>query len=91
VSDLSAKRALNRGAGDALSAAVELAVTPAVLALAGWRLDVWLGTDPLFLIVLFLFTFGYCAWKHLRLYEARLRAEEHAMPGLSPKGAHDDS
>ena len=46
MADLSTKQDLNRGAGDALSTAFELAVTPAILALVGWRLDAWLGTSP---------------------------------------------
>ena len=61
--DLSAKRELNKGFGDALAVAVELAVTPAIFAFLGWRLDEWLGTTPLFLLVFFLFTFSYVAWR----------------------------
>ena len=73
--DLSAKRELNKGFGDAMAVAVELAVTPAIFAFVGWRLDEWLGTSPLFLLVLFLFTFTYVAWRELTRY--RLRMEEH--------------
>jgi F0F1-type ATP synthase assembly protein I len=91
VLDLSAKRALNRGAGEALSVAVELAVTPAIFAWAGWRLDIWLGTGPVFLIGLFLFTFGYCVWKQVRAYELRMRAEQDAVPGLARRGTGDEA
>jgi F0F1-type ATP synthase assembly protein I len=73
VADLSAKRELNRGAGDALSMAVELAVTPAIFAFLGWRLDAWLGTTPLFLLSLFLFTMGYVVWKMFVRYDAQMR------------------
>jgi F0F1-type ATP synthase assembly protein I len=83
VADLSARRELNRAAGDALSTAFELAVTPALLALIGWRLDVWLGTSPLFLLVLFLFTVCYQVWKHFTLYDARMREQQARVVGLS--------
>jgi F0F1-type ATP synthase assembly protein I len=81
VADLSAKRELNRGAGDAMATACELAVTPAILALIGWRLDVWLGTTPLFLLVLFAFTIGYEIWKLLTRYDETMRKHEARMPG----------
>ncbi len=82
MADLSARRELNRGAGDALSTAFELSVTPALLALIGWRLDVWLGTAPLFLLVLFLFTVCYEIWKHFVLYDARMRDQQARVAGL---------
>ena len=85
MADLSTKRELNRGAGDALSTAVELAVTPVVLALVGWRLDAWLGTTPALLLALFLFTMGYEVWKHLSRYDAQMREQEARVPGLTTR------
>jgi F0F1-type ATP synthase assembly protein I len=82
--DLSAKRELNKGFGDALATAVEMAVTPAIFAFLGWRLDKWLGTTPLFLAALFVFTMGYVSWKQWVRYEARMRAEERQI--LGPRG-----
>ena len=82
MADLSARRELNRGAGDALSMAFELAVTPALLALIGWRLDVWLGTSPLFLLALFLFTVGYEIWKQFVRYDAQMRDQQARVVGL---------
>ena len=85
--DLSAKRELNRGFGDALQVAVELAVTPAIFALAGWWLDDRLGTFPGFFLFLFLFTFTYVAWKQYRLYQDRMAAEERKLLGeRAPSG-----
>jgi F0F1-type ATP synthase assembly protein I len=81
--DLSARRELNRGFGDALSMAVELAVTPALFALLGWRLDAWLGTAPLLLLVLFVFTVCYEIWKLFMRYDAKMRREEARVPGLA--------
>ncbi len=73
------RQALNNGAGDALSVAVELAVTPAIFAFLGWRLDRWLGTTPLFLLVLFVTVAVYEIWKLFGRYDARMRAEEDAL------------
>ena len=79
--DLSAKRELNNGFGNALTAAVELAVTPAIFALLGWQIDRWLGTSPLFLLALFVFTMGYVSWKQYVVYDAKMRAAERQLPG----------
>jgi F0F1-type ATP synthase assembly protein I len=79
--DLSAKRELNNGFGNALNAAVELAVTPAALAFIGWQIDRWLGTAPLFLILLFTFTIVYVAWKQFRAYDATMRRQEQELLG----------
>ncbi len=82
--DLSAKRELNKGFSDALNAAVELAVTPAVLALIGWQIDRWLGTSPVFLIFLFVFTLGYVAWKHYVLYTSQMTKEHERLFARKP-------
>jgi F0F1-type ATP synthase assembly protein I len=79
--DLSAKRELNNGFGNALNSAVELAVTPAILALIGWQIDRWLGTSPLFLLVLFAFTIGYVAWKQFSAYDATMSRQEQELLG----------
>ncbi|MGQ0830794.1 MAG: AtpZ/AtpI family protein [Microthrixaceae bacterium] len=79
--DLSAKRELNNGFGNALTVAVELAVTPAIFALIGWQIDRWLGTSPLFLLFLFVFTVGYVSWKQYLAYDARMRRQEHDLLG----------
>ena len=83
MADPTARRELNRSAGDALSTAFELAVTPTLMALIGWRLDAWLGSSPLLLLVLFLFTMGYEIWKHFARYDARMREQEAQVPGLA--------
>jgi F0F1-type ATP synthase assembly protein I len=83
VADISAKRELHRGAGDALSTAIELAVTPAVFAFIGWWVDSKLGTTPLFLVVLFLFTMGYEIWKLFLRYDAEMQDHESKVAGLA--------
>ncbi len=79
--DLSAKRELNKGFGDALQVAVELAVTPAIFAFLGWRLDEWLGTTPAFLVGFFLFTFCYVAWREYARYQVRMAEHEQELLG----------
>lgn len=79
--DLSAKRELNNGFGNALSTAVELAVTPAIFAWIGWRLDAWLGTSPLFLLFLFLFTFSYVVWRQFTAYGTQMNRQQQELFG----------
>ena len=54
--------------GDGLSIAFELVATPAVFALAGFGLDRWLGTTPLFVIAFTLLAFftvvGLTIWRY---------------------------
>lgn len=78
---MSAKRELNNGFGNALTVAVELAVTPAIFALVGWQIDRWLGTSPLFLLFFFVFTVGYVSWKQYVTYDAKMRHQEHKLLG----------
>ena len=73
------RRDLNNGFGDALAVAFELALTPAIFAVAGWRLDLWLGTTPLFLVALFAFVMAYEIWKLFTRYDARMRVQEQEL------------
>jgi F0F1-type ATP synthase assembly protein I len=76
---LRARQELNNGFGDTLAVAFELALTPAIFAFLGWRLDLWLGTTPLFLLVLFLLVMGYEIWKLFTRYDTRMRAHEQEL------------
>ena len=76
---LRARQELNNGFGDTLAVAFELALTPAIFAFLGWRLDLWLGTTPLFLLVLFLLVMGYEIWKLFSRYDTRMRAHEQEL------------
>jgi F0F1-type ATP synthase assembly protein I len=84
VVDLSVKRELNRGSGDALSTAFELSVTPIVMGLIGYGLDRWLGTRPFLMIAIFVFTFGYEIWKLFKRYELRMTEQQAKVKGLRP-------
>ena len=87
VFDLSAKRELNNGFGNALSTAVELAVTPIVMALIGWQIDRWLGTFPGFFLFLFAFTIGYVTWKQFTGYSTTMDRKQQEL--LAPKRTED--
>jgi F0F1-type ATP synthase assembly protein I len=50
--DITERRELNRGLGDGLARAFELAAVPAIFGAGGWLLDRWLGTAPVFTLVL---------------------------------------
>jgi F0F1-type ATP synthase assembly protein I len=52
------------------------------MALIGWWLDVWLGTSPAFLLVLFLFTVCYEIWKQFVRYDTRMRDQQARVVGL---------
>jgi F0F1-type ATP synthase assembly protein I len=80
---LAERQELNNGFGNALATAFELALTSAIFAFIGWRIDLWLGTTPIFLLVLFLFTATYEFLKLYRDYDARMR--EHESKLLGPK------
>ena len=74
--DLRERQALNKGFGDGLARAFELAATPAIFAGLGWLLDRWVGTQPLFMILGFLFAIagvGYMTWFR---YEAEMKQHE---------------
>jgi F0F1-type ATP synthase assembly protein I len=86
VNDLSAKRELSHGFGNALNAAVELVVTPVLMALIGWGRDSWLGTTPLFIVVLAAFTLGYVVWKQLRIYSGAMDQHQQDLLGPADRG-----
>lgn len=84
--DLHAKRELNNGFGNALSRAVEIAVTPLIFGFLGWLLDGWAGTRPLFMLLLGLLVFGYTVWKQFAAYGHSMEAEQQKLFG--PRGEH---
>ena len=79
--DLSQRRELNNGAGNALSRAVEITVTPLIFGFFGYLLDGRLGTRPLCMIVFFLFVLGYTLWKQFVLYGKAMDAEQQKLFG----------
>jgi len=77
---LAAKRDLNRGFGEAMSVATEIALLPAVFGFLGWLLDRWLGTSPLFLIALVVFAFAGMLVRTWIGYDAEMRRHEAGGP-----------
>ena len=75
------RQELNNGFGNALSRAVEIAVTPMIFGFLGYLLDGRLGTRPAFMLVFFLFVFGYTLWKHFVLYSAAMDREQAKVFG----------
>ena len=64
--------------GDALAAAFELVATPALFAFFGWKIDDWLGTGPIFLLVLTILTASYSIYRLLAQYDREMAAHEEA-------------
>lgn len=74
--NLAERRDLNNGFGNALSKAIELTLTPLIMAFGGHLLDRWLGTGPVFALFLGLFTLGYVSWRMFSGYDQKMREEE---------------
>ena len=78
--DLKARQEMNQGFGNALALAVEMVMTPMLFALLGWALDRWLGTGPVFLILLALFGAVGMALKTYYAYVEKMRQHEQEAP-----------
>ena len=83
--NLSERRELNNGFGEALSRAFDLAVTPAIFGVAGYLLDRKLDVVPLFTLVFSLFVLSYLLWKYWKVYEAEMVRHEQALPSRQPR------
>lgn len=81
--DLKARQDLNQGFGNALGLAVEMVGTPMIFGLLGWLLDRWLGTSPVFTLVLFLFGIVGMAVKTYYAYAEKMKQEEANTPWAS--------
>ena len=75
---LPAKRQLNRGFGDTLSRAFEFAVSLGLFLFLGWLIDRWLGTQPVFMIVLTIFAFAGLGVRMWISYDQEMRKHEAA-------------
>jgi O-antigen/teichoic acid export membrane protein len=73
-------RALYQGFGNALGTAVELALTPALFALAGLWIDRRYSTGHVFTIALFLFAVVGLAVRYYYSYTDEMKKAEEAMP-----------
>ncbi len=77
---LLARQQTYSGFGDALAQAFEMVVTPLLFGVGGYFLDRWLGTSPLFTIILSLLGIVGMSAKMWYAYDARMRAHEATAP-----------
>jgi F0F1-type ATP synthase assembly protein I len=75
------QRELWNGFGNAFSRAIEMVLTPLIFALGGYGLDRWLGTSPLFLILLAGLAFAGLVVRSYYVYREDMRAHEARLPG----------
>lgn len=80
MSDLDEKRDLNRGFGDGMSRAFEIAVTPIVFGALGYGIDAIAGTAPAFTIALAAFAVVGMFVRLWYGYDAEMRAHESTSP-----------
>jgi Flp pilus assembly protein TadB len=76
---------VQNGFGDGLAKAFELVLTPAILGLAGFGLDRWLGLTPLFTIVLTLWALAVVSYMTWFRYEAEMRRMEEGAVWARPR------
>lgn len=88
--DLSARRDLNNGFGDALSRAFEFAATPAIFGGVGYLIDQWLDTTPIFTIVLALWAVVGSTVLWWYRYDAKMRQIEAELVARRDIGQHGE-
>ena len=71
---------LYNGAGEGMSRAFELALTPAIIGGFGYLLDRWLGLLPVFTIVFFLVAMAGLVARMYYSYDAQMKDHEAASP-----------
>ena len=69
---------------DGFAKAVEFVVTPLLFGVGGHFLDGWLGTSPIFTVILFVWALAVTVGMAVRDYNARMRAEEDRLMGRRP-------
>ena len=77
---------LYNGAGEGMSRAFELALTPAIIGGFGYLLDRWLGLLPVFTIVFFLVAMAGLMARMYYSYDAQMKEHDAAAPWAPLKG-----
>jgi F0F1-type ATP synthase assembly protein I len=77
---------LYNGAGEGMSRAFELALTPAIIGGFGYLLDRWLGVLPVFTILFFLVAIGGVMARMYYAYDARMKEHEAEGPWAQGRG-----
>jgi F0F1-type ATP synthase assembly protein I len=75
---------LYNGAGEGMSRAFELALTPAIIGGLGFLLDRWLGLTPILTIVFFLVAMAGLMARMYYAYDAQMKDHEAAAPWAKP-------
>jgi F0F1-type ATP synthase assembly protein I len=70
---------------DGFAKAVEFVVTPCLFGVGGFFLDRWLGTSPVFTVILFVWALSVTVGMTIRDYNAKMRAEEDRLMGRAPQ------
>ena len=78
---------LYNGAGEGMSRAFELALTPAIIGGLGYVLDRWLGLLPVFTIIFFLVAMAGLVARIYYSYDAQMKDHEAASPWAPSKGS----
>ena len=79
--DLTARQKLNRGYSDGLSRALEIVITPLLMGFVGRLIDGWLGTEPVFMLVLGIFGAAGIIARMWLGYDREMRKHEAELPG----------
>ena len=74
-----------QGFGSALSRALEFAATTVVFSVAGWFLDRWAGTAPVFVIALTVLSLVGQFVRMYYAYSAEMDAHAAALPSRAPR------
>ena len=77
---------LYNGAGEGMSRAFELALTPAIIGGLGYLLDRWLGLLPVLTIVFFLVAMAGLMARMYYSYDAQMKQHDSASPWGSRPG-----
>jgi F0F1-type ATP synthase assembly protein I len=80
VEELTARRDLNQGFGNAMGQAVEMVGAPLIFGFLGFVLDHWLGWTPVLTIVLGLYGLIGSALRTYYAYVAKMKAVEEGKP-----------
>lgn len=68
---------------DGFSKAVEFVATPMLAGVGGFFLDRWIGTSPIFTVVLFVWALAVTVGMTIRDYNLRMKAEDDRLMGRS--------
>lgn len=68
---------------DGFSKAVEFVATPMLCGAGGYFLDRWIGTSPIFTVLLFVWALAVTVGMTIRDYNLRMKAEDDRLLGRS--------